>query len=253
MADILSKGSGELGKEATTGKIAEAIHKLVTRRQFMRGAGAAGLGVTTFCLFGCGGSSASVKDEPQLFIANALGMIVSEPSRCVGCRRCELACSEYNDGKSQPAISRIKVGRNFNVGPLDAKLGLTKEKGIWGNHVMTQDNCRQCSHEGANCMLACPKGAIEVVAPLNARVVNVDKCIGCGICAEACPWGMITVDKAVNKASKCILCKECVNVCPTGSLQYVAWQDRAAVVPKRITVPSYIQSTIASSCLRCHK
>lgn len=252
MADILSKVSGELGKDATTGKIAEVIHKMVTRRQFMRGAGAVGLGATTFCLFGCGGSSTSAQEEPrQVFVANALGMIIAEPSRCVGCRRCELACTEYNDGKSQPAISRIKVGRNYNLGPLEAQKGLMRENGTFGNHRIIQDTCRQCPHP-VPCQLACPQGAIEVVAPLNARIVNVDKCVGCGICTQACPWDMMSLDRTARKATKCNLCKECVNACPAGALQYVPWQDKTKSVPARIVVPSYIQSAVSGSCAKCH-
>ena len=39
--------------------------------------------------------------------------------KCVGCGRCELACTEFNDGKAAPTLSRIKVDRNLNFGPED--------------------------------------------------------------------------------------------------------------------------------------
>lgn len=254
MADILSTVSGELGKDASTVKIAEVIHKLVTRRQFMRGAGAAGLGATAFCLFGCGGSSSSAQEEPrQVFVANALGMIIAEPSRCGSCRRCELACTDFNDGISQPSISRIKVGRNYNSGPLEVG-GFMKEAGIWGNFRTVQDTCRQCPHP-VSCQLACPHDAIEVVAPLNARVVNVAKCVGCGICTQACPWDMMSLNRVTKKATKCTLCggsPECVAACPTGALKYVPWSDKTKVVPPRVVVPASIQSAVAGSCTKCH-
>ena len=57
MADIMSKVAGALEKEDATKTIADVIHKLVSRRQFLKGAGAAGLGATTFYLMGCGSSS----------------------------------------------------------------------------------------------------------------------------------------------------------------------------------------------------
>lgn len=247
MADKRSSGAN-----AATEKLAEIIHKMVTRRQFLKGAGAAGLGVTTFYVLGCGSSSSdSVEETRQVFVANAVGMIVSEPSRCVGCRRCELACTEYNDGKSQPAIARIKVGRNYNLGPLEAQKGLSRTNGIWGNFRTIQDTCRQCPHP-VPCQLACPHDAIEVVAPLNARVVNADKCVGCGICTQACPWDMMSLDKEARKATKCNLCRECVNACPTGALQYVPWQDKTKVIPPRVVVPAHIQSAVAASCAKCH-
>jgi len=250
MADILRSRAEKMN--ASTEKVAELIHKLVTRRQFLKGVGAAGLGATTFYLMGCASRSSTIaKETRQIFVADALGMIIAEPSRCVGCRRCELACSEYNDGKSQPAISRIKVGRNYNLGPLEAQRGFMRGNGTWGNHRIIQDTCRQCPHP-VPCQLACPHDAIEIVAPLNARVVNVDKCIGCGICTQACPWAMMSLDKTARKATKCNLCKECVIACPTAALQYVAWSDKTKQIPPRIVVPSYINSAVASTCAKCH-
>jgi Fe-S-cluster-containing dehydrogenase component len=250
MADILRSEVEKMN--ASTDKVAEVIHKLVTRRQFLKGAGAAGLGATTFYLMGCAAKSSSEAEGPrQIYVADALGMIIAEPSRCVGCRRCELACSEYNDGVSQPAISRIKVGRNYNLGPLSAQSGLLREDGTWGNHRIVQDTCRQCPHP-VPCQLACPHDAIEIVAPLNARVVNVDKCIGCGICTQACPWDMMSLDRTARKATKCNLCKECVIACPASALQYVAWSDKTKQMPPRVVVPAYINSAVASSCVKCH-
>jgi Fe-S-cluster-containing dehydrogenase component len=195
-------------------KVAEVIANLLPEDSF-NSTGAVGLGVTTFCLLGCGSSGSSAEEEPrQIFVANALGMIVSEPSRCGSCRRCELACTDFNDGVSQPSIARIKVGRNYNIGPLEAGRGFMKEAGIWGNFRTVQDTCRQCPHPVP--ATSRPRGAIEAIAPLNARVVNVEKCTGCGICTQACPWDMMSLNSATRKATKCTLCNgnpECVAAC----------------------------------------
>jgi hypothetical protein len=56
MADMKSAVSGNLSKDASSEKVADVIRKLVTRRQFLKGTGAVGLGVTTFYLMGCGSS-----------------------------------------------------------------------------------------------------------------------------------------------------------------------------------------------------
>jgi len=258
MADLKKIGSTNPGEIIVPDGVAEFIRTIVTRREFLQYTGVAGVGVATFSILGCGSSSSSSDVTPrQVYVANAQGMIVSEPSRCVGCRRCELACTEYNDGMSKPSIARIKVGRNYNVGPSGPTLGILRQEGNWGNHRTVQDVCHQCPHP-IPCQLACPHGAIEVVPPLNARVVVAAKCEGCGICEKACPWAMTSLDGPVDgsttKATKCLLCKECVNTCPVGALKYVAWQDMTKSFPPRQVVPASIQlaADVKDTCNKCH-
>jgi Fe-S-cluster-containing hydrogenase component 2 len=50
--------------------------------------------------------------------------------------------------------------------------------------------------------------------------VDLDKCVGSGKCAEACPYGAIELanDKARVKKARCIGCGLCSTVCPTKAL-----------------------------------
>jgi Fe-S-cluster-containing dehydrogenase component len=196
-------------------------------------------------------------------------MIVSDSAYCVGCRRCELACTGFNLGKVQPAISNVKVNRNLLYGVTNISGG-ARTDGLYGNFRIVQDTCRQCPHP-VPCQLACPNGAIEVIEPLNARVVNEDKCVGCGICVEACPWEMTALDGPPNvagtKCHKCTLCTEyykdatdkaawrpnCVEACPGGALKYVPWTDRTDEVPPRHVVSGVqLAADVKDTCKQCH-
>lgn len=225
-----------------------------TRRKFLKGVGAGGLGALALYLVGCSPEEEVVVRE--INVDDALGMIVSLPNRCVGCRRCELACTEYNEGFSQPAMARINVRRNYNFGPRGAQIGFWRGEGRYGNHRIIQETCRQCAHP-TPCSMSCPYDAIEVIPPVNARVINPDKCEGCLICQRACPWGMITFDEEAQKAQKCHLCNndpECVKACPAGALRYVPWEDLTKDVAARFIVPAYIKTPDDIECQTqdCH-
>lgn len=214
-----------------------------------------------------------------MYVANAKGLVIAEPSLCVGCRRCESACVAFNQGNyavgnnaataasstdntastmAQPSISNIKINRNLLYGVNGAKNNTGQ--GIYGSFMVVQNTCLQCPHP-VPCQLACPHGAIEVVGAANARVVNTDLCVGCGTCVKACPWQMPSLDgeaQAANtKAHKCHLCNgapECVAACTAGALQYVPWTDQTSFTPPRQTVAASIKLApdVAGTCTTCH-
>ena len=232
----------------STDRTTPVLNRPITRREFLVTTGVIG----GTLLMGAGTGAV----EREIFPENALGMVIGDPTRCVGCGRCELACSEFNDGKAQPSIARIKVGRNYNFGPMGIQKGLGKGEGIFGNHRIIQDICRQCPHP-VPCQLACPYDAIEVVPPLNARVINIDKCQGCRICQQACPWGMISFDEEINKATKCHLCNgdpECVKACPSGALRYLPWKDMTKQIPARFVRTGFVEipKDVQGKCGNCH-
>ena len=253
--------NGALDTSRISNGMTSVVQKVATRRQFLKVAGLGGLGMAALYLAGCGRAEAEsllTRDPVKriVYSANAEGMIIGNPTRCVGCRRCELACTEYNEGKSHPAIARVNVRRNWSFGPEGAQVGFGRGDGRFGNHRIIQETCRQCPHP-IPCRLACPYDAIEVVPPVGARVINQEKCQGCRICQRACPWGMTTFDEEIQKATKCHLCDgdpECVKMCPSGALQYVPWQDRTKDIQSRFVVPAYIESPagVEESCAQCH-
>jgi anaerobic selenocysteine-containing dehydrogenase/ferredoxin len=83
-----------------------------------------------------------------------------------------------------------------------------------------------CNHcENPPCHAVCPTGA-TTKAKEGPVLTNDDKCVGCGACVKACPYGQRFVTKVADgsfKAEKCTLCQDklargeepvCVALCP---------------------------------------
>ena len=48
-----------------------------------------------------------------------------------------------------------------------------------------------------------------------ARIITTEDCTLCGICADNCPWGAISIsDTVITDVNKCLRCLRCVKVCP---------------------------------------
>jgi Fe-S-cluster-containing dehydrogenase component len=222
-----------------------------SRRDFLKTMSAGGAGLALFGL-----ADVATAASAPVYVPAAKMMIMHDASRCIGCRRCETACTLFHDNKIQPSISRIKLSRNYNFGPAGPRLGYEKGQGLFGDFRLIADTCLQCAHP-VPCATACPQGAIQVDPKTNARVVNASKCVGCQKCVLACPWAMPSYDAETKKSTKCDLCggnPQCVKICPTGALSYVPWTDRSKQVPTRQVVPAYLAPApgVAESCATCH-
>ncbi len=223
------------------------LNQPFSRRQFLLMTGGIVIGFATL-------EAKGAQEAPVIIMDRATGLVIADATKCVGCRRCELACTEFNDGKASPTTARIKIGRNLHFGPKGLYAG-QRGQGNWGNGLVVQDLCKQCPHP-VPCANACPNDAIVAHPPTNARVVDTDKCIGCRICQRACPWEIMSFDSDTNKATKCFLCDgnpKCVEACPAGALSYVAWRDLTAQVPPRVVPTAVVSPAKAQSCTDCHK
>ena len=121
-------------------------------------------------------------------------------SKCTGCHLCEIACSLFNEGVCNPAVSYICV--------------VTWEEALDFPMV-----CQQC--DDAPCAEVCPVDAITLDNRTGAWVVDVEECIGCAACEDACPYDTIFVDDELGIALKCDLCNgapECAASCPMGAI-----------------------------------
>ncbi len=225
-----------------------SLNPFCSRRQFLKVSGVSIIGMSVL-----GPVLARGTTKPLIIMEKAQGIVVADPIKCVGCGRCELACTEFNDGKAAPTLSRIKVERNLNFGPKNM-LAFRQGQGNWGNGLVVQDFCLQCPHP-VPCADACPEDAIVVSPTGNVRVVDPNKCNGCRICLKACPWEMISFDPDSRKATKCFLCNgrpKCVEACPAESLSYVPWRDLTSKVPLRIATAAVIPLRKDVACQECH-
>lgn len=158
---------------------------------------------------------------------NRKGMMVT-PELCIGCRACQVACKSWN----QLPGTKTKNNGTYQNPP---DLNSTAFNLIRYNEVPSQENpvrwlfvSRRCMHcEDAGCMTICPTGAIYRTAE-GAVAVNRDKCIGCKLCTNACPFDVPRYD-ALGKMTKCHQCSDrlaagmqpaCVKTCPTGALKF---------------------------------
>ena len=210
MSDLKEKQDNILDKK---------LNEQMTRRKFMKisGKSLAGLTVSAslLSLFGC---TQEQVDKGEVGVwATPEGLLVVNQAKCTGCQRCEINCTLVNDGEASSHIARVKVTRN-----LFDNNGHGTYQDDW---VYFPDTCRQC--EDPDCGNACPEKAIYS-NDKGVKLVDTEKCIGCGACVEACPWHMPTVNPETKKASKCILCGACVQGCVTGALSVVDWDSVTA-------------------------
>jgi len=179
--------------------------------------------------------SATTTPSPQIREQIDVAKLI-DISKCIGCKACQVACSEWND-------LREPVG--YNVGVYDNPADLSPEtwtvmrfsevsfdEGKRLEWLIRKDGCMHCADPG--CLKACPSpGAI--IQYSNGIVDFVEEhCIGCGSCITGCPFNIPRISKTDNKVYKCTLCSDrvavglepaCVKTCPTGAITFGSKED----------------------------
>ena len=198
-----------------------------TRRQFMKltGKGLAGVALSSSMLSLMGCTQAQAEAGLVDTIAAPDFLLVANRAKCSGCQRCEVSCTLRNDGDAHPYMARLRVRQAVafgEEGPTDDFLHGDGLFGLWG---FAPETCKQCADPA--CVKNCPMKAISADPVTGARIIDEEKCIGCGICVQSCPWHMPRVDEEKKKSTKCVSCGACVAGCPNSALRMIPWEDVA--------------------------
>ncbi|EJS89901.1 FdxH [Pasteurella multocida subsp. multocida str. Anand1_buffalo] len=162
---------------------------------------------------------------------------------CIGCKACQVGCSEWNDIRAEPEAC---VGVYDNPTDLNAKAWtVMKFNEVEENDrlewLIRKDGCMHCAEPG--CLKSCPApGAIIQYA--NGIVdFQSDKCIGCGYCIAGCPFNVPRMNPDDNRVYKCTLCVDrvtvgqepaCVKTCPTGAIRFGSKEEMKVYAEQRI-------------------
>jgi Fe-S-cluster-containing hydrogenase component 2 len=159
-------------------------------------------------------------------VAKGRGVLVVDQTKCTYCQNCMQAC-ERRHGEPRLAL-----------------------RGIQLEHLLFPTACRHC--EDPQCLLCSVNGIVR--RPSGEISIVKENCIGCGACADRCPYGNISMvprqeekrgfwvdlvdllrgpkerrqaltqlaPDVPMRAVKCDLCAEyddyaCVTACPTGA------------------------------------
>lgn len=141
--------------------------------------------------------------------------------KCLGCRTCLMECAiEHSKSKDlfsaiqEKPIPQYRMSIEF----------------INGSNIPWQ--CRHC--DNAPCKVACPTAAISRKNDESPVVIKKNKCIGCKMCIQVCPFGVLKKNKSDNTVIKCDFCIErleegkkpaCVNGCPTNALKLITLEE----------------------------
>lgn len=184
--------------------------------------------------------------------------------RCLGCATCTVACKEWNEARrgdaklnalSQTMLTSLDTPESWKAdadqkASNDAFLRKFDMKENWRRVTFIEFgtkapdvevvpmsmSCNHCAEPV--CMKVCPVKAISKDEEFGAVIVDSAKCIGCGACAKACPWGAPQYFEALEKTplgspehphmTKCDMCVDrlraglkpaCVASCPGRALE----------------------------------
>ncbi len=209
------------------GKDNNGENRGISRRDFLKGASLIGGSLLAWRMFG----SANVVHAQETTSTPDHYAMLTDMTRCVGCRRCEEACNKANN------LPPPKVP--FDEKSVFAEVRRT-EPGVYtvvnrynnpktGDPVFRKVQCNHCVEPA--CASACPVGALKK-SKEGPVTYNENICIGCRYCMTACPFYIPTFqyNNAGSPAiQKCFMCYQriaqglvpaCATECPAEAIAF---------------------------------
>ncbi len=176
-----------------------------------------------------------------------LGLVI-DLDTCVGCHACVISCKGWNTENYGAPLSDMDAYGLAEGTFLNRVHSYEREP----EHGAAQlihfpKSCLHC--EDAPCVTVCPTGASYKRAEDGIVLVNEDACMGCGLCAWACPYGARELDPAAGVMKKCTLCVDriynenlpeedrepaCVRTCPAGARHFGDLGDETSAVSQLV-------------------
>lgn len=132
-----------------------------------------------------------------------------DTTKCIGCGACMRACRAENDvpeGCHRTWVERYHVSADGEVHVDVAGEGEHVFKPLEGDVVKAFFVPKLCNHcEKSVCTQVCPVGASYDTKD-GVVLVDEERCIGCGYCVQACPYGTRFINPNGHIADKCTLC-----------------------------------------------
>ena len=169
-----------------------------------------------------------------------LGLVI-DLDTCVGCHACVTSCKGWNtENYGAPLSDQDAYGGSPQGTFLNRihSFEVTPEAGGPAQTVHFPKSCLHC--DDAPCVTVCPTGASYKRVEDGIVLVNESSCIGCGLCAWACPYGAREMDAEAGVMKKCTLCVDriynenlpqedrqpaCVRTCPAGARHFGDFAD----------------------------
>jgi len=166
--------------------------------------------------------------------------VLTDTTRCIGCRACEKACGQAND-LFIPDVENDNALDNLRT-PSEKQLTVVNRYETDVGEVFVKQQCMHCWQPA--CTSACLTNAM-LKTKEGPVIWREGKCIGCRYCMASCPFMIPKYEYGSwnPKVQKCTMCYErlqkgkkpaCVEECPTGALMFGKKRDLMEIARVRI-------------------